>query len=188
MIFPKSFYDVDFTILSEKVTPPFLRKPKMLAWLTSLLAPLQNVRNEFFEKYYYNGGANFLNTNTISVDERLKYNSQTILLEFILNKAFGITTAPLIFIVNATGFADTEFLSSVTSGDVPSYWGDSPNDSDTVFLQNEIEYLPAFDFTVYVPLAVYNTLGTTNPQRDARVQKEVDKYKIIGTTNNIISY
>ena len=189
MIFPKSFYDIDFKIVAERLSPPFARAVKFLAWFNSLLTPLQQTRDELFEKYYYLGGSNYiLPGELIGLDERLKYNAQTVLFEYILNKHYGVVVAPYIYIVNHTGSLDTVYLADAVSGEPTSYWNDPPNDADTVFIGNESDYMAAYDFTVYVPAALYATLGASNPERDANVQFEVDKYKIIGTNNNIISY
>lgn len=189
MIFPRSFYSINFEIVAERLLPPFMRQPKQLSWLKSLLTPLQEARDNFFDVYYYDGGVSILDgTDNFGLNERLKYNSQTILLEFILNKEFGVVAAPFIYIQNFVGGLDTVYLTDEITGDVPTYVGDSPNQVDTVFIANEDEYSPANDFTVFVPIALYTTLGTTNPERDARVQKEVNKYKLIGVTNNIQSY
>jgi hypothetical protein len=189
MIFPRSFYSIDFTIVAERLLPPFMRQSKQLAWLKSLLTPMQEIRDNLIDVYYYDGGVCLLDgSDNFGLNERLKYNSQTILLEFILNKEFAVVSAPFIYIENFVGGLDTIYLTDVSTGDVPAYVGDSPNQVDTLFIANEDEYLPAYDFTVWVPLALYNTLGATNPERSARVQTEVNKYKLIGVTNNIATY
>ena len=53
---------------------------------------------------------------------------------------------------------------------------------------NESELLSGIDFTVFVPTAIYNTLGTDATQKDASVQSQVDKYKAYGVNNNINTY
>ena len=188
MINPRSFYNVDYTMAGERLSPPFIRQPKYLAWIKSILTPLQQLRDNIFNTYYYDGGTDFTTGLTnFGLNERLKYNSQTILFEYYLNKKFNITSAPFIYIKNFVGGLDTVYLTD-QNGDIPTYVGDSPNQVDTIFIANEDEYLPDNDFTVFVPTAVYTTLGASNPERDAVVQIEVDKYKIIGTKNNITAY
>ncbi len=189
MIFPRSFYSIDFKIVAERLLPPFMRQPKQLSWINSLLTPLQEARDNFFDVYYYDGGVSILDgSDNFGLNERLKYNSQTILFEYILNKEFGVVSAPFIYIENFVGGLDTVYLTETTSASPPTYFGDSPNQVDTIFIGNEEDYIPAFDFTVWVPLALYNSLGASIAERTARVQFEVNKYKIVGVNNNIQTY
>jgi len=58
----------------------------------------------------------------------------------------------------------------------------------TKYFKNEAEYLPAFDFTIMVPLAVYTALGTTTAQRTERIRAEAGKYVIAGVNYNIQTY
>jgi hypothetical protein len=189
MIFNREFYSIDFELVAERLLPPFLRTPISLAWIRSILKPLQQLRDSNIDAYYYDGGVDITTGNTaVGLNERLKYNSQTILLEYILNKHFSVVSSPFIYIDNAVSSTDINYVSSVGDGFVPLYVGDSPNDANTVFLGSESDYFPAFDFTVYVPTAVFNTLGSTLAERQARVQAEVNKYKLIGVNNTVTNY
>lgn len=63
-----------------------------------------------------------------------------------------------------------------------TYWRIYP------YIINESEVFGAIDFTVYVPLSLYDTLGNNTAQKDAKVQSQVDKYKPFGTINDIKTY
>lgn len=182
-------YDINFKILSERITPPFLRKPVLLAWFAALLKPVQELRDNIFSDYA-NGGFDFIVNNSVfGIRERVKRNAQTIAFENTLNREFAVLTAPLIYIRNFVGSQDLVYLTDETSGYTPSFWDQPPNTAnETVFMGNEIDYLPDFDFIVYVPNGIFVTLGTTLAERKARVQSEVDKYKISGTTNDVLPY
>ena len=87
-----AIYDVTYSLISERLLPPFKRTPILLAYLNAALTPLQTLRDWIFNDYY-NGGTEIDGSGTvIGINERLKYNSQTILLEYILNNALGTST------------------------------------------------------------------------------------------------
>lgn len=180
-------FDINIALISERNLVPFYRQPKHLAWLKALGAPLQEYRDKIFNDYA-DGGTDYDANEIIGVRERIKYNSQTIVLEAVLNKHFGVIVAPFIYIQNGISIEQEIFLTDSGDGYLPIYFGDSPNDVDTIYIGEEVDYNPAYDFIVYVPSALYATLGASNPERTARVQEQVDKYKLIGVINNIATY
>ena len=40
-------YNIDFNVLANLLTPPFLRKPKLIDWLITLLKPLEETNYKF---------------------------------------------------------------------------------------------------------------------------------------------
>lgn len=117
-------------------------------------------------------------------DQRARYNSQIIVLEHILNKWYRIpTTDPQIYIennVNTNGFL---------MGTVGVYSSKIPNNS--VFMADYLWNTPDFsstDFTVFVPVAFFATLGDTAQNRENNVRRIVDQYRIAGITYTVTTY
>jgi hypothetical protein len=125
----------------------------------------------------------------IGVDERITYNHVKLSLEYALNKRFQTTfnQPPLIsdiyITTNSKGInpfivADTEAESS------PSY-----RDGSTEFIVNSYTVGATFyNFTVYVPLAVYNGVSTSAAARENIFRTFINRYNTIGINYNIQTY
>jgi len=128
----------------------------------------------------------------IGLRERCQYNSQTIILEYALNKYFRTTfnirpTLPDIWIENLSlnNVPSVYFFNNAET--TPQYVF---NNSETTpfYIWNISDYFPVNNFTVHVPVAVWTALAATNENRDAIIQFQVDKYKYYPIRNNIETY
>lgn len=128
-----------------------------------------------------------VNENFIGASERVKYNSQIILLEYALNKWYrNDTISDQIYIENVTNVS----LQFVMSND-SVYSSVMPNDSN-----NQIQYmgnaptypLTDYDFIVWVPNAIFNTLGSDTVTRTKNVESFVNKYVLSGVKYRIGNY
>lgn len=133
---------------------------------------------------------NKLQDNFLGVEERIKYNSQKILFEYAMNKWFSVPNSYIpdpIFITNNFIQSETIFLmggSSETSSVMPN---NSVYSVD--YMGNVPAYIAAtFDFTINVPLDLFNTLGTTTTNKENTIRQFADKYNLAGTTYNVITY
>lgn len=124
----------------------------------------------------------------IGVDERVKYNSQIIVLEYALNHYFLIPdTDPQIYLT--TNSTATNFFVMGNSGATSS-----PMPNNSAFSQNYLANTPSFtpflgNFTVYFPDAVFSTLGGNNATDNENIVRGfVDKYCLAGLTYNVIPY
>lgn len=126
--------------------------------------------------------------NFIGTDERVKYNGQRLVLEWALNKWFGTTFrqppgAPDIFIQNnevqagslLVGIVETE---SSTVG---------PEGSSEFVGPNAI-FAGQSNFTINMPLAVFNALDPVASNREAIVRNIADRYVPAGITYSISTY
>lgn len=151
-------YTIDFKKLVEQLTGNLLRKTKRVAWLTALLKPWRNLHDSFLAY-----------TNSL-VDE-IKWNGQTIVLQQLLIAKFGagITVVNNIGTNNAFAFSDGD--------ESPTAWGDG-EDVQAAFYDEADIVVSTFSFTVNVP----NTIVFTMSQ----MQAYINKYKLHGTTYNIV--
>lgn len=127
-----------------------------------------------------------INDNFIGVDERILYNSQKIVFEYSLNKWFGApSSSPQIYIVNNT-VAGSSFLLGETS----LFSSVLANDSifSTTYLSDVYTPTAVYDYTIFVPVAVFNAQGTTTANRETAIRNFADKYNLIGMKYSVVTY
>lgn len=150
-----AIYDVTYSLISERLLPPFKRTPILLSYIKSALKPLQTVRDWIFDDYY-NGGTEIDGSGTIiGINERLKYNSQTILLEYILNNALGtssitITNSDATAINYKYFFQDSEIVANLPSLDLNQYFYLNNGALNPLYFYQESEQPTYFDGTEYI--------------------------------------
>lgn len=123
----------------------------------------------------------------IGVDERVLYSSQIIVLEYALNKYFLVQPAdPQIYISNNT----TSTIVFVM-GNSGTYSSNLANDSNfsTSWMSNSPSFsAPLPPFTVYVPSALFATLGLNVQDQENTVRQFVDRYRLGGITYNVTTF
>lgn len=173
-----STYNFNINNNSVEQLPPNKRTPNNIAFIRSLLKPLQTIRDSFFTDYIEN-----------DLNKRLKYNGEKIVLEYALNIRFGGTfrQPPLvsdIYTENLTavevGFliGETEAYSS-TIGFTEDYGNSFQLTAlDAVSQGQSLRYVEIF--TIKIPTALYTPIGATNAERNAIILEFVNKYIPIG--------
>ena len=127
-----------------------------------------------------------VNDNFIGSDERVKYNSQLIVLEYALNNWFlNLTATDQIFIAT-NNITSNLFL----MGQTGTYSSTMANSSvfSAYFMPNVASYPTQYNFTINVPLALFTTLGTDNTNRENTIRIFADKYVLSGITYNVTTY
>lgn len=126
----------------------------------------------------------------VSAISRAKYTGHKMILEYALNKIFKTTWngAPVtpygdIYITNTTDIEgsfivgiDEEESSSVFEFDSSGYIFDTEVSSAGI------------NFTIHIPIAVYNSLGTDDPARENAVREIADRYVVEGLVYEIVTY
>jgi hypothetical protein len=126
-------------------------------------------------------------------DERVQYTGQKLSLEYFLNKWFGTNfiqpvLSPLsansdIYLTEATErFGFLEFTTAPLSSD------EFTTSHSVVDFEYTIYSIYTYDFTVNVPLAVFNALGPDDGTRTAIIRQQVSKYSIFPSIYNIVTY
>lgn len=122
----------------------------------------------------------------VGVFERVKYNGQKMVLQYVLNRYLNTSYATLPTIYIQTNNIDVNgFYLGVDGASELGELGDNANQDD--FLGTSYS-LNQYAFTVYVPTALFTTLGTTAANRENRVRNVVDKYRLAGMTYNVTTY
>lgn len=128
-----------------------------------------------------------INDNLFGLDERVKYNSQIILLEKALNRWYLIDSgSDQIYIENNTNIQnvfvmglDSQYSSTMSkdSNAMETYMGLAPTYPDV-----------SYDYIVWVPTTVYNALGSDNTNRTNNITNFVNKYNLSGLKFKIDTY
>lgn len=128
-----------------------------------------------------------VNDNFIGVEERLKYNSQIILLEYALNRWYMVdNTSDQIYIENNYNVNNAFVMGN--SGQYSSAMANNSN-AQNYFLGNAYTYPDvSYNYTIYVPLALFTTLGTSAANREYNVRSFVDKYNLAGIKYKVTTY
>lgn len=155
-------FNIDYSIASERLLSPDKRTPKMLAWLSALALPLQQKHDEIFTVYMPD------------VLQRTHWNGQTIVLEAVLDKLLGITGT---YIESNNNPNNVFFIGTKEDPDT-SYITIPGEEEDYIGLVNDLNI---YDFTVYLPAVDFND------ENIRRTTSIVKKYKLYGTTFNILS-
>jgi len=148
----------------------------------------------------------------IGIREQIRYNFQKLSLEYALNRYFqvspfsviewsvtfsgGVPTTHLtppytqIYIKGTGNVLSNFWLSNGGIGALTSYMPNSSNYSH-YYLGNSYSTYNAYQFTVYVPSALYTTIGNNQPlgvSADDAIRSVVDKYTLAGSNYNITTY
>jgi len=192
-----AIYDVTYSLISERLLPPFKRTPILLSYLNAALKPLQTLRDWIFDDYY-NGGTEIDGSGSIiGINERLKYNSQTILLEYILNNALGttsitITNSDVTAINYKYFFQASEISANLPTLDLNQYFYLNNGDLNPLYLFQESEQPTYFDGTEYInrdtvtPYIMYLS-GDFLLSYDFTINISSAEYTALGTTETLRS-
>lgn len=164
-------FQANFKLIAERLLPSFKRQPNMLKWFGALTLPIQTLRNQIFDIY------------RPDVIERTKQNSQTLVLEGILNNTYNLEEPPFIYIQNNLSSAvDQLLLRKISEGLPPLFLRKETEVPDTPFyFRKEIETLTDFDFIVFVPSSIFGTI-------ENRVRAQIEGLKLIGVNYDVQSY
>lgn len=161
-------YSTDFNKIVRQYLSTWFG-PIRYAWLTSMVTSLATLRDSIFVDF------------RAQAIELARYNSQTIILQSLLNKAFDTGNKTDIYIKNADEFVSATYLFNETEGYAPVYLFNEEHDNPAVYLYNEEEFTQQYDFIVYMPSALYLTSAT-------QLRGIVNLYVLAGINYNVVSY
>ena len=133
-----SRYLVNFAKVAELLLPPFLRNPKMLAWLKALVKPIQVINTDFLA---------FIRR----IRYRIRFNGQVIYLEHLLNDFYD-PTLRRIYLADGDALGLPQFIYNRVENRSLFVRNQNENSNTTPpFLRNRNEYVAVVDFIVFVP-------------------------------------
>lgn len=127
-----------------------------------------------------------INKDFVGVDARRKFNGQKLVFEYVLNLYLNTTpyTVPLIYTTRNAVDGNGFYIGSKGYGD-RGQMSKSTNQDDYIGTGYTIGQ---YAMTIYVPLALYNSLASTASDREQRVRNVADKYVPAGILYNVTTY
>lgn len=126
--------------------------------------------------------------NFIGVDERILYNGNILVLTWALNKWFSTTYR------QPPALSDIYILTNEVSipvfrvGIIEDESSSVGLDSSSEFVWDDYDFINVNEFTIFVPLAVYNALDANPANRDAIIRNFADRYVAFSLRYNIQTY
>ena len=124
--------------------------------------------------------------NFIGLNERIKYTSQIITFEYAINRWFmntGATdqiyiqnnnTIQSVFVMGQTGpFSSAMAVSSLNS---------------TSFMAVNPTFSVQYNFTIFVPLALFNSLGNTTQDKENTIRRYADQFVLAGLLYDVQTF
>lgn len=163
-------YNINWNRLAVEMLPIALRKPALLAIVTSMLRPLELLHLDF------------LNFRAASL-YRVRHNSQIVYMESMLNDIFD-PWQKRIRIVNTVFKTAINFYEPEENKEVFFF---EPTDNKPVIFreQNELSG-DGFDFMVFVPPALRPSIPSKETAMITRMRAEIDYYKLYSKNYNIL--
>lgn len=126
----------------------------------------------------------------VGTDERIKFSSQHMVFEYVLNRYLNTTYATIPKIYVLTNTIDTNGFYMGADGD--GTFGELATNTGNITTQDDFlgtSYsLNQYAFTIYVPAALFTTLGTTAANREQTVRNTADKFVLAGLLYNVTTY
>lgn len=129
-----------------------------------------------------------IQNNFIGVDERVLYNGNILVLTWALNKWFFTTyrnPPALSDIYLVTNTISTPVFRVGLTEDTSSSVG---LDGSSENVWNDYDFINVNEFTIFIPLLVYNALDTNPVNRDPIVRNFADRYVALSLKYNIQTY
>ena len=131
----------------------------------------------------------------IGLKERSKYSAQKVMLEFALNRRFSPTTITPPFSASNVSIYITNNANNPTvlysaRGNVYTSTWTAPKSSTSFWysILGNPNITTFYNFTIHVPTAIMTAINPTLAEAIFVISQEVDKYKLAGTTYNIVQY
>lgn len=160
-------FNIDLYTVALQLLPTFLRSESIIAFVNSLLAPLENKRIETFGSY------------RTDILERCRYNTQKIVVEAILNKLYPNNTISKIYINSGYDYENVNFYYKESEALPVFFYNELESEAVYFYKESEIGGNDV-DFTVYVP----TILAAQNNQ----IKQTVNKYRAAGMRFKIINF
>lgn len=158
---------VNFKELIKQLLWEDVRKPRMIAFLASLITPLQSI----YSKTLY----------------QMQHDGRTIYLEKVLNEWFGVVgydplnhEATKKVYIDDTFEGDKLYIHQDLELETVFLEEDTPDTEDDLFLDSQFESVSPFSFIIFIPDSfVFNEI---------KVKALVDSYRYIGKKYSIQTY
>lgn len=163
-------YTINWGDFATDYLPPDKREPVTKAFLAANLEPLNTLHVDTFDVF------------KPDIIDRTKHNGQRILMESVLNAVFSVVSAPYIYIDNSGDNVTPDIFFNQSEALPPYYFFNEAEAQTPAYFNNEVEVTNNRNFIVYVPAAVYASVG------EAAIKQQVDRLRPCSTFYTIVQY
>ena len=177
-------YYIYFRGLVKALTPSFLRKNELLAFLYAISKPLQTLNDDLITPWRER------------TQRLVTFDGTTIMLEKMLNDFYMITYDPnqreadiaLTAIIYIENSSDTSlwYLYNDSENRDPRYLYNASEGETPLYLFNESEFGTTPKFTVWIPNLLGGTYETANTDDNLKLRKLVDTFRFGSFYNYLI--
>lgn len=143
----------------KQMLPPMVRGENTIAWLYSLLKPIETLYG-------------YLVTFRLTILNKMSYNGQTIILRTLLNELYD-STLKRIFIITENDLLPDNYIYTAPENTQPLYIFTKTENTPT-YIYTALEYINGFEFLVKVPT------GILTAAQEIRLKATVNYYRIAG--------
>ncbi len=127
-----------------------------------------------------------VNKDFVGCDARVKFNSDKIVFDYVLNLYLNITPTTIPTIYTTRNQVDANGFYMGVDGD--GLFGELGTDENQNDFMGTAYSLGQYAMTIYVPLALYTSLASNAADREARVRNIADRYVMAGVLYEIQTY
>lgn len=188
------FFDINFNLLNENLINPLHQAEENMDFINSISESLQYLRDKLFDEYrlgstapYYSGATNYPARYKVIFDDNSVYESKV---STIGVSPTGDTLSDTNWKLVQKSFIGSDERSKYTGQLISLCYSINKwyRVTSAPYIYLESNLAAGVGFTIYVPNALYLTLGATNTDRDNNIYGYFTPYFPIGLTNFIITY
>lgn len=127
-----------------------------------------------------------INKDFVGIDAKVHFNGQKMIFEYVLNLYLNTTATTIPLIYTTRNPVDTNGFYLGVDGD--SSFGELGLDSNQNDYLGTSYTIGQYAMTIYVPLALYNSLASSSSDRESRVRNIADRYVVAGINYSISTY
>ena len=167
-------FRIDFPLMVSRLFPVNKREPKHLAYIQSAIKQMNLLNNALFLVFF------------VDIQRDARRNAQRLSFESVLNEVLNplggaqiriqnnsVDFEPLYFHTEAENYFFKNYFGSIAAGGV---------DDEPVYFDSRTVLETVAGFTVWVPAQVYDTTPIE------KIESEINRFRVAGTTFQIIRY
>lgn len=155
-------YDIDFNVLANLLTPPFLRKPKLIDWLITLLKPLEETNYKFkaFRR---------------QAIYKVTHNGQVVYLQKVLRDAYDNEQRRILI---QDAFSIDPLYIYPEANQLPAYIYSEAENQPVYLYDNSIFDAGDYDFVVLFPLELKPLTDFETNILEIQIKSLINYYKL----------
>lgn len=199
-----SIYDINYNNAGNLLLPPSKRKPKYQGIINTIMKPMQWLRDLILGDYKEGSAYAFYNNSIVyAAGDRVVWYNRGVYERLPVN--LGISGAPPTSSIIIPNYDPTLFWMKVQdnfigtdervryNGQIIIFeaainkWFFNPLPNDQIYVGPSVNPTPT-NYAINVPLALFNSLGANNTERENVIRSFADVYNVIGMIYEVLTY